>query len=168
MSNDIFNKNYLTIKEFSELVGLSPSSLRHYDKIGIFQPAKRGNDFCNNYRYYSPVQLKSVNVIRVLTEIGVSIETIKELTQNRSPEKLLKLFRKNKNKLTEEIRFLQEADSVINIFTELLFEALSVSEFEITVSEMQERSLILGDVNDYDILIAGVRVCGRDCAHSRT
>jgi DNA-binding transcriptional MerR regulator len=149
MRDEIFDKSYLTIKEFSKLVGITPASLRHYDKTDIFEPAKRGQEFHNNYRYYSPMQLKSINVIRVLTEIGVSIEEIKELAHNRSPDKLLKLFHKNRDRLSDELRYLQEAHSIIETYTELLHEAIDVNELEISVSEVAERYIILGGKNDY-------------------
>jgi DNA-binding transcriptional MerR regulator len=163
MRDEIFNKNYLTIKEFAELVGISPASLRHYDNADIFKPAKRGQEFSNNYRYYSPMQLKTVNVIRVLTEIGVPIETIKELALDRTPEKLLKLFRKNGDMLTEELRYLHEAHSIIGIFTDLLYEAISVSEHDITVSEMPQKRIIMGNTNNYYGTVGFIREFARFC-----
>ena len=163
MLYDIFNKDYLTIKEFSELVGISKASLRHYDKVGLFKPAKRGREFNNDYRYYSPMQLKTINIIRVLTEIGVPVETIKALTQNRSPEKMLKVFRKYKYKLSKELNYLQEACSIVEIFTELLYEAISVDESEISIIEMPERKIILGNINDYSLTDGFIREFARFC-----
>lgn len=148
--NDIdFEKGVLTIKEFAGLVGMTISALRHYDNIGVFPPAMRGVEFENQYRYYSPTQITMVKMIRVLTEIGVPLDTIKELTENRTPEKMIKLLSRNREKVADEIRFLQEACSVINTFLALLNEGISVTETEITVCETPEKRLVLGDKNDF-------------------
>ena len=149
MNNNKFSKDFLTIKDFAGFVGMTTSALRYYDKKGIFQPAKRGIEFENKYRFYSPTQITTVKMIRVLTEIGVPLKEIKELTNNRTPEKLIKLLSRNKDKITDEIRFLQEVLSVIVTFIDLLNEGMSVTETEITVSEMPEKRLILGDENDF-------------------
>jgi len=117
--------------------------------MGIFAPAKRGIEFENKYRYYSPLQITTVKMIRVLTEIHVPLDTIRELTQNRTPEKMLKLLRAHKEKLANDIHFLQEVSSIIDTFMELLYEAVSVSETEISVMEMPEKQIILGDINDF-------------------
>ena len=149
MKNKDLDHDYLTIKEFTKFSGITVSSLRHYDKKGILCPAKRGENFQNKYRYYSPLQITTVKMIRVLTEIGVPLETIKDLMQDRSPEKVVKLLNKNRDKVASRIRFLQEINSVINTFTELLSEAIRAMETEITVSEMKEKRVILGDTTDY-------------------
>ena len=149
--NDInFDMNYFSIAEFAEFVGITPESLRNYDKMGIFAPAKYGGEGeRNKYRYYSPLQITTIKMIRVLTEIGVPLNTIKELAQNRTPEKLLRLLRKHKEMIAGKVNFLQEVYSIINTFTELLYDAISVTETELSVCEMPEKKIILGDINDF-------------------
>jgi len=79
MDNNIFGKDFLSIKEFSKFVGITVDSLRHYDRKGVFKPAEYGTGIKNKYRYYAPTQITTVKMIRVLTEIGVPLQTIKEL-----------------------------------------------------------------------------------------
>ena len=149
MSDKKFDKDSLSIKEFAEFVGMTVVTLRHYDKIGVFHPAKHGIDFKNKYRYYSPTQITTVKMIRVLAEIGVPLKTIKELSTSRSPEKLLKLLSKFKNNVANEIHFLQEVHSVISTFIDLLNEGMSVTETEISVCEIPEKRIIMDDENDF-------------------
>ena len=149
MSDNNLDKDFLTIKEFSEIVGITIETLRHYDKKGIFKPAKHGVEFENKYRYYTPTQITTIKMIRVLTEIGVSLETIKELARERSPEKLIKLFSKQQGIVADELRFLHEVYSVISTFLELLIEGVSAIETEIYVAEMPEKQIILGDTNNF-------------------
>ena len=88
-------------------------------------------------------------MIRVLTEIGVSLKTIKDLATERSPELLMKLFSKQSRIVSDELKFLQEVFTVISAYLELLNEGVSAMESEISVQEMPDRQIILGDVNDY-------------------
>ena len=149
MRNKEIGSDYLSIKEFADLVGMTVVALRHYDKTGIFHPAKRGVEFENKYRYYSPTQITTVKMIRVLTEIGVPLKTIKEMTESRTPEKTIKLLSRNKDKVADEARFLQDVYSVINTFIELINEGMSITEAEISVSEMPEKRLILGEQTNF-------------------
>jgi DNA-binding transcriptional MerR regulator len=141
--------NYLSIGDFARIVGITPASLRVYDNKGIFVPAKRGRGFDNDYRYYSPMQITTVKMIRVLTKIGVSLEEIKELATDRTPEKLIKLLRRQKEKLAGEIRFLREAHSVIAMVLDLITEGLLADETEIFVRELPETRIILGEPCEY-------------------
>jgi len=147
MNNEIDSKKFLTIKEFEKLVGMSTAALRNYDRKGIFHPAKHGNEFDNNYRYYAPTQITIVKMIRVLAEIGVPLDTIKELTKNRTPEMLMKLLSKRKGEIADEIRFLQEAFFVICTFLKLMTEGICARETDIYISEMPAKQIILGDIN---------------------
>jgi len=149
MDKKCLGKDFLSIKEFAELAGLSVSALRHYDKVGAFLPEKHGSGFENNYRYYTPTQITTVNMIRVLTEIGISLSSIKELANNRSPEKILKLLHSQKKTVSDRIHILQEAYSVINVYMELLYSGMSAIETDITITEMPETSMFLGDTNDF-------------------
>ncbi|MDR1185135.1 MAG: MerR family transcriptional regulator, partial [Coriobacteriales bacterium] len=143
-------KNHLSIGEFARIVGITPNSLRVYDNKGIFSPAMRGNGLENDYRYYAPMQITTIKMIRVLTKIGVSHKTIRELAAGRTPEKLIKLLRRQKEELAGEIRFLQEAHSVIALFLDLITEGLFAEESEIVVREGPERRIVLGEPNEYE------------------
>jgi DNA-binding transcriptional MerR regulator len=142
-------KDYLPIGEFARIVGITPNSLRVYDNKGIFSPAMRGHSAENDYRYYAPMQITTIKMIRVLTQIGVPHKAIREMTADRAPEKLMKLLRKQKEELVGEIRFLQEAHSVIAMFLDFITEGLLADESEIFVREDPERRIILGEPNEY-------------------
>ena len=144
-----FNKDYLSIKEFAELVGMTVETLRHYDNKGVFQPAKIGVEMENNYRYYVPTQITTIKMIRVLTDMDVPLDTIKALAQDRTPEKLMKLFTKHKGQAEDGLRFLQEVHSVIGTFLELLIEGISATENEMTISTLSEKRIILGDKTNF-------------------
>ena len=144
------DKDFLSIKEFSEMVGMTIDALRLYDKKGILKPDRHGEEFKNKYRYYyAPTQVVKAKMSRVMAEIGVPLNTIKELAGDRTPEKLIKLFSKHQGIVADELRFLQEAHSVIGTFLNLLVEGMSATENELLVRELPERRIILGDANDF-------------------
>ena len=117
-TNKSIDDGFLTIKEFSELVVITKDALRHYDRIGLLHPDGLGEKgkYKNEYRYYAPTQITAAKMIRVLAEIGVMLQTIKEHSESRTPEKLMKLLHKQKRIVEDEIYFLQEVCSVISTF----------------------------------------------------
>jgi DNA-binding transcriptional MerR regulator len=167
MGKKNLDNDFLSIKEFAEFVGITVASLRHYDRKGVFSPAKHGIDFQNKYRYYSPLQITTVKMIRVLTEIGVPLKTIKELAENRTPEMMLKLLSENRDRVANEIRALEDVHAVISTFTNLLNEAMSINETELSVSERPERRLILGPETDFrddpGFMREFLRFCNSSC-----
>lgn len=65
------------IGEFSRLSRVSVRMLRHYDKLGLLQPAKV--DPQSGYRFYSADQLPRANRITTLRDLGFLIDDIKRL-----------------------------------------------------------------------------------------
>jgi len=167
MEEKIYDKEFLCIKEFAEMVGMTVRALRHYDEKGIFHPAKRGDGIESQYRYFSPTQITMVKMIRVLAEIDVPLQTIKELNQNRTPEIMLKLFAKNKGIIADKIRFWQDAYSVMETFIDVLNEGLMATESELTVYEMPSKQIILGDKTDFSDTVGFVREFTRFCNSTR-
>lgn len=52
--------NYYTINKFSKIIGVTPQTLRNWDRSGKLQPHHTSS---NGYRYYSEEQLNSVTGI---------------------------------------------------------------------------------------------------------
>lgn len=65
------------IGEFSQLVRVSPRMLRHYEKCGLFYPAKI--DPYTGYRQYSAGQISLLLRITSLRDTGFSIEEIGDI-----------------------------------------------------------------------------------------
>jgi len=149
MSKINFEKNYLTISEFAKIVGMSVEKLRYYDNNGIFHPAKYGEGEKSKYRYYSPSQITAINMIRVLSEIGIPLKKIKEIAGGRTPENMLKLLSKQRYKIMDKLHSLQDAHAVVDTYIELLISGISATESEITLAEMPEVRITLGNDNDF-------------------
>ena len=71
------SKNKLKIKEFSLLCQVTVKTLRHYEKLGLLQPAEV--DPWTGYRYYEYSQMQTLSNIRRLKSAGFSLEEILDL-----------------------------------------------------------------------------------------
>ncbi|WP_182914256.1 GyrI-like domain-containing protein [Paenibacillus sp. 1011MAR3C5] len=70
----------LTIGLVARLYGITAKTLRHYDAIGLFTPARVGED--NLYRLYAPEQLPELRTILFLRSMGLSLDSIQEMKRN--------------------------------------------------------------------------------------
>ena len=91
------------IGEFSKFTGIPIRTLRYYDSIDLFKPSEV--DLFTNYRYYKEEQVKDLELINELKEVGFTLEEIRDNWNNFSEE----LFLKRKEKLLEEIKLKNEA-----------------------------------------------------------
>ena len=91
------------IGEFSKLTGIPIRTLRYYDSIDLFKPSEV--DLFTSYRYYKEEQVKDLELINELKEVGFTLEEIRDKWNNFSEE----LFLKRKEKLLEEIELKNEA-----------------------------------------------------------
>ena len=137
----------LSIKEFANFTGMSQSTLRYYDDIGLLRPARRGE---NNYRYYTPPQIIALNFISVLIELGIPLSTIKDLIHNRTPESINELLHRHEEKLDRQLYDLRTAYSIIHSFSKNIETGMSARVGEICVKELGEERYISGRDNNWD------------------
>ena len=75
------------IGEFAQIAQVSTRQLRHYDQLGLLRPDH--TDHKSGYRYYSIRQLQRLNRILALKDLGLSLEQIRPLVEDRiSPTEL--------------------------------------------------------------------------------
>ena len=91
------------IGEFSKLTGIPIRTLRYYDSIDLFKPSEV--DLFTSYRYYKEEQVRDLELINELKEVGFTLEEIRDNWNNFSEA----LFLKRKEKLLEEIELKNEA-----------------------------------------------------------
>ncbi|MGI6645851.1 MAG: MerR family transcriptional regulator [Limnochordia bacterium] len=65
-----------TVKQRSEMAGVSGRTLRYYDQIDLLKPAAVSEA---GYRIYGPEQVKRLQQILFYRELGVDLQTIKQL-----------------------------------------------------------------------------------------
>jgi DNA-binding transcriptional MerR regulator len=136
----------LSIKDFSELTDIKQSTLRYFDDIGLFEPAERGE---NGYRYYSPQQIITINMIRVLNDLDIPIKDISNLSRDRTPDTMLTFFLEKEGDIEAKLRKLQNAYSVIKVFRKLLFAGINADEKNISIMPLDDIPLVIGPPNDF-------------------
>ncbi|MCL2493421.1 MAG: MerR family transcriptional regulator [Clostridiales bacterium] len=136
----------LSIKELAKVTGITQSTLRYYDEIGLLSPTLRGD---NNYRYYHPHQIVLLNFINVLADMGVSLAKIKELKTDRTPSSILEVLRRQEVELNRQLREIQGAYTIIHTFRDNIQTGLLARDGEISVQDLPELPIILGQDNDF-------------------
>ena len=130
---------YLTTGDFARLCGTTKHTLFHYDQMGIFSPAVKGE---NGYRYYTFPQMDVFYVISTLKELGMPLADIRAYLDRRSPEQLVALLERESVELEEKIRRLRQMRDLIRRKAELTRAAMAVEQEGMRVAECPQALLI--------------------------
>jgi DNA-binding transcriptional MerR regulator len=136
----------ISIKRFSKLTGIKGSTLRYYDSLGLFSPAERGE---NNYRYYQPQQIITINSIQLLLEVDMPIRQVCEIEKSRSPRKVMEALGEKELELEKELRRIERSYNVIHTLRTLIDTGLNVDEDRIYLRHLGETPMIIGCDNDF-------------------
>jgi DNA-binding transcriptional MerR regulator len=74
----------LRISEAARLLGVTPKTLRHYEKLGLIEPRRSDNE----YRVYSAEEMLRLQRIRQLQTLGLSLRQIKTILDDEGNEEL--------------------------------------------------------------------------------
>lgn len=108
-------KEYLTLGEVAEILGINKTTLRHYNREGLISFER---DEENNYRYYHKNQIENFKVILNLRKVGFSIEKIKEIKQFIIEKKYDLILKSVNKRLDEYIEEMKEIQKNIEILKE--------------------------------------------------
>jgi DNA-binding transcriptional MerR regulator len=86
-----------TVQKLGHLAGVSTRTLRYYDEIGILKPARINS---SGYRIYGQAEVDRLQQILFYRELGVSLESIKEIVTAPSFDGA-KALREHREKLLE-------------------------------------------------------------------
>jgi len=140
------SKGLLSIHEFSQLTGIKQSTLRYFDKLGVFSPAYRGE---NGYRRYQPFQLIAVSVIDLLHGFGLKTNEVKAFVDNRTPQRMQALFTEKKEEVEAELERLSRERDVVETYSDLITKGLSAVPDQLAVRYRPEFSIAIGPENDF-------------------
>lgn len=126
-------QNYFTTGEFAKLCSVKKQTLFHYDDIGIFSPEIKTD---NGYRYYSIIQLETFHVISMLKDLGMPLKEIKNYLDNRSPDELISLLKKQKISIEDKMNKLNQMHHLIERKIHITNEACNICVDEIVIKKM--------------------------------
>lgn len=114
-----------TVKEVSEITGVSIRALRYYDEIGLLKPTQLTDA---GYRLYDDKALESLQEIMFFRELEIPLNTIKKIMENPNYDReqvLLtqkSLLEKKRNRLNGIIELISDVMKGVNTMS---FEAFS-------------------------------------------
>lgn len=119
-----------TVKEVSQIAGISIRTLRYYDEIGLLKPIRISE---NQYRLYDDRALEKLQEIMFFKEMDIPLETIKKLLENPELDRReILLFQKallerKCNRLNGIIELIDDVREGVNTMS---FEAFSEDDIE--------------------------------------
>lgn len=139
-----------TVKQVSDLTGISVRSLHHYDKIGLFKPSEYSD---SGYRLYSDEDLKILQQILFFKELDFPLGEIEAIMNNPnfdrekallSHKKLLTLKRNRLNKLIKLVGKTLKGDDTMS-FSE--FDILEIEKLQKQYAD--EAKEMYGNTDEY-------------------
>ncbi len=103
----------ITIKKASEITGLTPKSIRHYESIGLLQTAARTQ---SGYRQYSEDDIDRLHQIRYYRDLKFTLEEIASLIN--APQQVVEAA------LIRQLRVLSERLNEYHYAQSIIFSAL--------------------------------------------
>lgn len=138
-----------TVKEVSEITGISIRTLRYYDEIGLLKPTQLTDA---GYRLYDDKALEKLQEIMFFRELEVPLETIKKIMETPDYDKkqaLLTqktLLESKRNRLNGIIELI---DDVLEGVNTMSFEAFNKEDMEkifyhaLNVMQQEDKNLFM-------------------------
>lgn len=106
----------LTVKEASELIGLTSHTLRYYERIGLIEPVTRN---AGGHRRYAQTDLEHLKFLHCLRDSGMSIQGMQQYAALASGghatlEARLGLLESHKREVQARIRELEDKLAIIS------------------------------------------------------
>ena len=126
MTTTVEKKSY-TIKEFSEKMNLSSSTLRYYEKEGLLPSSKRRN---NGHRQYDDSDIPWVTVITCLRSTGMSVSDVRHYVElckqgDNTVRERKQIILDQKKKIEDQLREVKQHLETINKKIDLYDEIIS-------------------------------------------
>ncbi|PGD98103.1 MerR family transcriptional regulator [Bacillus wiedmannii] len=125
------------IGDFSKLSSISIRMLRHYDKVELLQSIKV--DEQSGYRYYSAAQLKKVNQIQTLKNMGFNIATIKKIIECDNIEGIKEQFLNRSAQIKEDMTNLKKQLRLLEDSMKTMREDVVDMNYHVSIKEIPER-----------------------------
>ena len=120
----------MTVKEISELTGISVRTLHYYDEIGLFSPTEKSEA---GYRLYDDKALEDLQQILFFREFDIPLKEIKAVTKNPDLDRN-QILQMQKNMLIAKKarmeRLISSIDDILKGENKMDFAVFSKTEME--------------------------------------
>ena len=128
----------MTVKEISELTGISARTLHYYDEIGLFTPTEKSEA---GYRLYDDKALETLQQILFFREFDIPLKEIKAIMENPALDKnqILQMQKKMLVAKKERMeRLIASIDDILKGENKMDFAIFSKTEIEEMFQAMLE------------------------------
>ncbi|HUY99426.1 MAG TPA: MerR family transcriptional regulator [Thermomicrobiaceae bacterium] len=126
------------IGDFSRLTQVTVKALRHYDSLGLLEPARIDTD--TGYRYYTGAQLPRLHRILALKDLGFSLEQVGQLLDAElSPEQLRAMLLLKQDETREQISAEQDRLRRIEARLQQLAEGSVSTRYDVLLKSVAEQ-----------------------------
>ncbi len=94
------NSRRYKIGEVSDIIGVSPESIRYYERLHLIKPEKNP---ISGYRYYSAWDINMLMKARSYRQQGFAINEVVEIMKDFNPAKTVEMLSEKEEKLTREV-----------------------------------------------------------------
>ena len=124
----------LKIKELENLLSISRSNVRFYEKQGLFSPERKDN----NYREYTNQDIEVLKKIIIFRKMGFTVEEIKLIQNNDLP--FAEAIANAQRRIEDEIEQLNGSLKLIKQVAQenLYFDEIDIDEHWNTISESEK------------------------------
>ena len=155
----------MTIREFAQLCGCNPQTLRYYDHADLLKPVK--TDPWTGYRYYDESQAEEFVKIKNLQKAGFTIEQIRNLAgrgQNEIFDAISRKIEDLENRL-REVKEIQK--SYQNEMTQIRKKIEDIQKLALRSMEEFDPAEEFGiDEEQYEEIVGMVRKCFSEAQES--
>jgi DNA-binding transcriptional MerR regulator len=145
----------LKIGQFARMCQVSVKTLRYYDDGGLLKPAHV--DRWSGYRYYDPDQIKALNRILALKELGLSLEQIRQIMREELPfEEMKEMLRLKRAELEQQNREIEEQLRRVDARMQQIEWEGQMPEYDIVMKRVEPvRGAMLRDTVGKEVVEAG-------------
>lgn len=121
------------IGEFSKLSNTTIRALHYYEEKGLLIPHVINPE--TNYRYYSAEQLRTINKIKLLQEMGMSLDTISEILSVQDLSVLDYHYQLRQQELATELDSTKQKLSLLEKLQSTLTSGKKLENYNVTLKE---------------------------------
>lgn len=130
-----------TVGEFSQVAQVSKRLLRYYDELGLLKPVQ--TDRVTGYRYYSAEQLPRLNRILVLKDLGLSLDQIRDILDNKvSADEIQGMLTLKKAEIEQQVQSEQQRIRKIEARLKAIRNAETHQTLDVVVKQIPAPSVL--------------------------
>lgn len=134
----------LKISDFAKLHEVNTRTLHYYDEIKLFSPKEKDE---KSYRYYDVNQSIDFEFIKMLKDLGLSIDEIKRFRNSPNEKDFIALASLKEKEIDEKIKELKEIKKILSEKKRQIEFCNQIKNELIQVEELKEEKILVYSYN---------------------